>query len=261
MRRTADKVRQGKVYLVGAGPGDPELLTQRAVRLLRTAEVVLYDRLIPKCALALAPPSATRLFVGKREGRHSMSQRRIAELMILHARAGRRVVRLQGGDPLIFGRLGEEVEALRAAGVPFEIVPGVTAASACAAYAGVPLTHRDLSRLVILSTGHGKEGEPELDWSTLARPGRTLVFYMGHRRLEALVRKLIDHGLDPATPAALVANVGLGPASLVCAPLARLPHRVRGRCVEGPALVLVGEVVGLARGEGEAEQLWEQPAG
>ena len=236
----------GTVYLVGAGPGDPELLTLRAVRLLRAAEVVLYDSLIPREALDYLPPTARRIFVGKRRGRHEKTQEEIAALMIAHARAGRIVVRLKGGDPAIFGRLGEEIEALVRAGIPFEIVPGVTAASACAAWAGIPLTHRDHSRMVVLSTGHGRAGEPELDWESLCRPGRTLVFYMGGRRLARLCAQLVAHGLPGETPAVLLAGIGFDDPRLVPGTLADLARRVQEAAVEGPALVIVGAVAGLA---------------
>ena len=236
----------GTVYLVGAGPGDPELLTLKAVRLLRAAEVVLFDSLIPERALEYLPAGALRIFVGKRRGRHAKTQDEIAALMIAHARAGRIVLRLKGGDPTIFGRLGEEIEALARAGVPFEIVPGVTAASACAAWAGIPLTHREHSRMVVLSTGHGKQGEPELDWDSLCRPGRTLVFYMGGHRLGHLCQRLITHGLPETTPAVLLAGVGFRQPRLVAGTLADLAARVREAQVEGPALVIVGAVAGLA---------------
>ena len=176
------------VFLVGAGPGDAELLTLKAARLLGEAEVVVYDRLVGPGILAMANPAAELIYVGKERARHFMRQTEINALLVRRGQLGQRVVRLKGGDPLIFGRGGEEVEALLEAGVPFEIVPGVTAAAGCAAAAVIPLTHRDHAKALIFVTGHTKDGEPSSTWPALCQPGQTLVFYMGHKALDQLVR-------------------------------------------------------------------------
>lgn len=234
----------GRVYLVGAGPGDPELLTLRGARILGRADVVLYDRLVARELLGLAPAGAERIFVGKRRSRHTLRQEEICRLMVVHARAGRTVVRLKGGDPLVFGRGGEEIAALLEAGVPFEIVPGVTAATGCAAAAAIPLTHRDLSRTLVLVTGHSKDGEPDLDWEMLCRPRQTLVFYMGHKVLERLCARLIEGGLSPDRPVALVENGTLADQRILYGTLADIAARSRAAGIEGPAVVIVGEVAG-----------------
>jgi len=235
----------GRVYLVGAGPGDPELLTLKGARILGRADIVLYDRLVARELLELAPPAAERIFVGKRRSHHSLRQEEICRLMVDHARAGRTVVRLKGGDPLVFGRGGEEIEALRAAGVPFEVVPGVTAATGCAAAAAIPLTHRDLSRTLVLVTGHSRDGEPDLDWEMLCRPRQTLVFYMGHKVLERLCARLVEGGLAADRPVALVENGTLPGQRILAGTLADIARRSREAGVEGPAILIVGEVAGL----------------
>ncbi len=178
----------GMVHLVGAGPGDPELITRKGARLIEAAEVILYDSLVNPALLDLARPEAELIFAGKRRDHHFMRQYEINRLLVERAWAGQRVVRLKGGDPMIFGRAGEELEALATHGVPFEVVPGVTAAAGCAAAAAIPLTHRDHAQTLILATGHAKDGEPDLDWQALCRPRQTLVFYMGHNALPGLVR-------------------------------------------------------------------------
>lgn len=245
----AERSIVGTVHLVGAGPGDPELLTLKAARLLREAEVVVYDRLIGPGVLDLVSSAAERVYVGKRRADHTMRQAEINALLVERARAGRRVVRLKGGDPFIFGRGGEEVEALLAAGVPFEVVPGVTAASGCAASAVIPLTHRDHAKVLVLVTGHGKEGEPDLDWERLAGPGRTIVFYMGHKALDLLCGKLMEHGLAPGLPAALILNGTLPGQRVVRATLATLPAEVADLALDGPALLVVGEVAAFGSSE------------
>ncbi len=238
---------QGIVYLVGAGPGDPELLTLKAARLLREAEVVVYDRLVGAGIVELADPAAERIYVGKERARHFMRQTEINELLVRRAQRGQRVVRLKGGDPLIFGRGGEEIEALLDAGIAFEVVPGVTAAAGCAAAAVIPLTHRDHAKALILVTGHTKDGEPELNWQALCQPGQTLVFYMGHKALDRLCAKLIAHGLPAGLPAALVENGTLPEQREVRATLATLPAAVDALGLRGPALLIIGEVAGFTR--------------
>lgn len=233
----------GKVHLVGAGPGDPELLTLKAARLLAEADVIVYDRLVDPVVLAHARPDALRIYAGKERASHHLRQGEINALLIAHARAGRRVVRLKGGDPLIFGRGGEEIAALVAAGVPLEVVPGITAASGCAAAAAIPLTHRDHAQALVLVTGHTKDGEPELDWRALCRPRQTLVVYMGHKALGPLCARLIAEGLPPDLPAALIEN-GTRPAQRILrATLATLPAKVEAAALRGPALLVIGEVV------------------
>jgi uroporphyrin-III C-methyltransferase / precorrin-2 dehydrogenase / sirohydrochlorin ferrochelatase len=236
--------RGGCVYLVGAGPGDADLLTLRAWRLLRRADVVVHDRLVSDEVLAMARPEAERIDVGKARGRHCLPQEEINALLVRLGRAGRCVVRLKGGDPLVFGRGGEEIEALAAAGVPFEIVPGVTAALACAADAGIPLTHRDETRAVTLATGHTRDGTVDLDFAALARPGTTLAIYMGLRTLGALLEGLARHGFDTTTPAALVENGGTERRRVLSGTLPELVTLAPGWSEGGPTLLLVGEVLG-----------------
>ena len=235
--------RPGTVHLVGAGPGDPELITLKGARRLAAADVVVYDRLVDPRVLDLAATGAERIFAGKRRDNHFMRQVEINELLVRRAQRGQTVVRLKGGDPLIFGRGGEELEALIEAGIPFEIVPGVTAAAGCAAGAVIPLTHRDHARTLVLTTGHTKDGEPHLDWQALCRPQQTLVFYMGHQALPALCAGLVTHGLAPATPAAMIENGTLPDQRVIRAGLAALPQAVARAGLTGPALLVVGEVV------------------
>ncbi len=235
----------GRVDLVGAGPGAADLLTLRALRLLQQADVVVYDRLVGPEVLELVPPQTETVFVGKMRDRHVLTQAEINRLLISLARAGKRVARLKGGDPFIFGRGGEELEALAAAGVPFAIVPGITAALGCAAHAGVPLTHRDHAQTLVFVTGHTKDGEVELDWPALVRPGQTIVVYMGAKAVASLCARLIDHGLDPATPAALIENGTYRHQRTIAATVATLPHLVPDQRLLGPALIVLGAVVGL----------------
>ena len=242
----APRVRTGQVALVGAGPGDPGLLTLRALRLLNEADVILHDRLVDPGVLALARRDAERIDVGKRAGTRSTSQARIHQLMIGHARAGRRVVRLKGGDPFVFGRGGEELQALRAAGIPFEVVPGITAALACAAYAGIPLTHRDHAQSLQLATAHRASAGDEADWPALARARQTLVFYMGVSALARIGERLVAHGRDAGTPFAIVEN-GSRPEQRVIVGTLRELRDVAGRhAVRSPALLVVGDVAALA---------------
>ena len=237
--------RVGSVALVGAGPGDPELLTLKAVRLLRCAEAVVYDRLVTASVLALAPRKAMRIFVGKARDRHAMSQSDINALLVRLAQQGLRVVRLKGGDPFVFGRGGEEIEALAAHGVPFDVVPGISAANGVAASARIPLTHREHAQACLFVTGHLKDGTLDLDWAALARARQTLVVYMGLTALPALCRELVRHGLAAATPAAAIANGTLPQERVVTATIATLDAAVAEAALTSPALVIVGDVVAV----------------
>ena len=244
----------GRASLVGAGPGDPELLTLRALRVLKRADVVLYDALIEPSVLDLARRDARRIDVGKRCGRHAMSQAAINRLILEHTRRGAHVVRLKGGDPFIFGRGGEELEALRAAGVPVEVVPGITAACAAAARLGIPLTHRDIARELHLVTGHGSDGAvPDLDWRTLAAGG-TIAAYMASRTFPSVAALLRQAGLSGATPAVAVENASRANERHLFGTLADLPAALAARGFDGPTLVLIGQVVGLARDAPVAER-------
>jgi uroporphyrin-III C-methyltransferase/precorrin-2 dehydrogenase/sirohydrochlorin ferrochelatase len=236
---------RGVVYLVGAGPGDPELLTLRAVRLMRAAEVVVYDYLVSDAILEFLNPRAERIYAGKQQGCHALSQDEINKLLVGLARRGRRVLRLKGGDPFVFGRGGEEAEFLAQRGVRFEVVPGVTAASGAASYAGIPLTHRDHARSVVFVTGHLKDGSRELDWPMLARPQQTVVIYMGVTRLVEICRELAAHGLDPATPAAVIERATTPRQRVITGTVGTLPAIAAAERVKPPALIVVGEVVSL----------------
>ncbi len=235
----------GIVYLVGAGPGDPELLTLRAVKLLGQADVIVYDHLVSPGVLEFARREAQRVYAGKQHGNHTFSQTDINNLLVRLAKKYKRVVRLKGGDPFVFGRGGEEIEALAAAGVRFEVVPGITAACGVAAYSGIPLTHRDHASSCVLVTGHLKGGSLDLDWEWLARPGRTLVVYMGLLALPTLCRELAAHGLPDSTPAAIVQQGTTENQCTVVGTLATLPQLAVAAQLAPPTLIIIGSVVQL----------------
>ena len=239
-------VSAGSVVLVGAGPGDPGLLTLRALRALNEADVILHDRLVSAGVLELARRDAERIEVGKQAGHHHTTQDGIHALLLQHARAGRRVVRLKGGDPFVFGRGGEELEFLRTHGIPYEVVPGITAAVACAAYAGVPLTHRDHAQSVRFVTAHCQSSRDTLDWAALAQERQTLAVYMGVAELGVLQAQLIGHGRAASTPFALVENGSCAEQRVITGSLANLAERAVFHAVRSPALLILGEVAALA---------------
>lgn len=247
--------KQACVYLVGAGPGDPDLLTVKAQRLLRQAEVVVYDRLVSPAILDLIPPGTSRIYVGKATGQHSMPQEEINELLLNLARKGHQVVRLKGGDPFVFGRGSEEAQHLVRHGVRFEVVPGITSAAACSAYAGIPLSHRGLARSVRFVTGHCRADQPlELDWQGLADPQTTLVIYMGLANLAQIRQGLLDAGLAPDTPAAFVENGTTPQQRRILTTLQDLQRDQERHGVQAPALIIIGAVVALAE-----ELDWRMP--
>ncbi|MFN4094219.1 MAG: siroheme synthase CysG [Acinetobacter johnsonii] len=239
------KTPKGEVYLVGAGPGDPELLTLKALRLMQQADVVIYDRLVSPAIMELCRRDATKIYVGKARSNHAVPQEGINALLVEYASKGQRVCRLKGGDPFIFGRGGEEIQELFAAGVPFQVVPGITAASGCSAYAGIPLTHRDYAQSVRFLTGHLKEGSPELPWDELVYQNQTLVLYMGLVGLEKICEKLIEHGQRPDMPVALISKGTTPEQKVVVGTLADIASKVEENHIQAPTLTIIGDVVSL----------------
>lgn len=246
--------QNGQVYLVGAGPGDPELLTIRALRLLESVDVVVYDALVSDDVMALVHDGAKRIYVGKTRANHTLPQEEINTLLIELAQQGQSVVRLKGGDPFIFGRGGEEIETLAAYGIPFQVVPGISAANGVSSYAGIPLTHRDYAQSVIYTTGHLKDGTVNLDWVALTRPHQTVVIYMGLGGLEAICSKMIENGHEASMPAAVVQQGTTKNQRVVTGTLATLNQLVIDAKLKSPCLIIVGEVVKLRE-----KLAWFQP--
>ena len=244
-----DSSQLGRVCLIGAGPGDPELLTLRAVRLLGKADVVVYDHLVSPAVLDFVAPTAERIFAGKRRNEHTLRQEQINALLVRLAQEGKQVVRLKGGDPFIFGRGGEELQELAKAGVVFEVVPGITAASGVSNYAGIPLTHRDYAQTCLFVTGHLKETNDfvsaDLDWLALTRPRQTVVIYMGLSGLADICHQLMAHGLAADWPIAIVQDGTLASQKVLVGTLADLPERAKTAGLTSPCLIIVGEVVKL----------------
>ena len=236
---------KGEVYLVGAGPGDPELLTLKALRLMQQADVVIYDRLVSEPILELCRRDATKIYVGKARSNHSVPQDGINALLVEYAQQGKRVCRLKGGDPFIFGRGGEEIQELVEANVTFQVVPGITAASGCSAYAGIPLTHRDYAQSVRFLTGHLKEGSPELPWNELVYENQTLVLYMGLVGLERICEQLIAHGQRADMPVALISKGTTPEQKVIVGTLADIATKVSEHHIVAPTLTIIGEVVSL----------------
>jgi uroporphyrin-III C-methyltransferase / precorrin-2 dehydrogenase / sirohydrochlorin ferrochelatase len=236
---------RGEVYLVGAGPGDPDLLTFRALRLMQKADVVLYDRLTNQDLMNLVRREAERIYVGKQPDDHELRQGEISALLVRLAKEGKRVLRLKGGDPFMFGRGGEEIEVLAAEGIPFQVCPGVTAAIGAAAYAGIPLTHRDHAQACVFVTGHGKDGKIDLDWTALLQPRQTVAIYMGLRNVEALTREFVARGADADLPAAIIDNATRPNQQVVVGTLGTLGAKARAAELNGPSIIIVGTVVTL----------------
>ena len=245
MLASEDNIKRGEVYLVGAGPGDPDLLTFRALRLMQKADVVVYDNLVSKPIVEMARRDAVRIFVGKKRADHTMRQEEINELLVRLAKEGKRVLRLKGGDPFIFGRGGEEIETLAEHGIMFQVVPGITAASGVASYAGIPLTHRDHAQSCIFVTGHLKDGSMNLDWDVLARPRQTIVVYMGLYGLATVCAELIAHGLPESTPAAIVQQGTTQNQRVITGTLATLAEKAEAENLQAPTLIIIGGVVTL----------------
>ena len=240
---TGQPMPTGEVYLIGAGPGDPDLMTFKGLRLLQQADVVLYDRLVAPEIVEMARREAERIYVGKKDKYHAVPQGDICQLMVTLAQQGKRVARLKGGDPYIFGRGAEEAEELVKHGIPFEVVPGITAAAGCSAYAGFPLTHRDFSQSVTLITGHQQEGANEVDYGRLANSGDTMVFYMGVKNAQKIQSGLIQHGLSEQTPAAIIEKGTTAQQRVITTTLGELYQTIETSQIKPPALLVVGEVI------------------
>jgi uroporphyrin-III C-methyltransferase/precorrin-2 dehydrogenase/sirohydrochlorin ferrochelatase len=240
-----NKANSGAVYLVGAGPGDPDLLTFRALRMMQQADVVVYDRLVSAEILDLTRRDSEKIYVGKQRKNHSLPQESINQLLLTLAKQGKRVVRLKGGDPFIFGRGGEEIEALLEENIDFQIVPGITAASGCSTYAGIPLTHRDHAQSCTFVTGHLKDGSADLNWQQLAAPNQTIVFYMGLSGLEKICQSLIDHGCSADHPIAIIQQGTTPNQRVITGTLESLPKTVLDEQIKAPTLIIVGTVVTL----------------
>ncbi len=245
---------KGEVYLVGGGPGDPELLTFRALRLMQQADVVLYDRLVAPKILEFVRKDAKRIYVGKERDRHALPQAEINQMLVDLAKQGRRVLRLKGGDPFMFGRGGEEIDLLYENNIPFQIVPGITAASGCASYAGIPLTHRNYAQSCLFVTGHLKDGSMNLNWQTLVQPQQTLAVYMGTHSLDILSRQLIKHGMKKSMPAAIIQQGTTGDQNVYLSTIERLPEVPKENNVKPPSMIIIGEVVSL-----HEKLAWYQP--